>query len=237
MQSIFLSMIKYLCILPCCFVFAYQTVCAQNEKKQLALRKKTFKLTSVALGLDASNYVSRFFDKDKTQHALWLDVGFNRKFFVVAEAGISSTDRIGVFDTLRYRNKGNFIRAGLDLNLIAKSSRNDAITLGLRYARASFNHSVDYEGRSTYWGNFNGSISENALQGSWVEFITSVRVEPIKNICISTSLRFKLFRWLDAPQSIQIAEMPGYGTIFPPGLGGLSVVIISYHVLYRIPFE
>ncbi|MCS6967514.1 MAG: DUF6048 family protein [Cytophagales bacterium] len=219
----------------------------------------TFKPYAFRLGTDLSYWLNGVmaapFGKETLRHNLQYfyantrrfeitaDMAFDKnKWFIVADGGYSSVSRErNQADNLRnfhYRNRGTYWRLGLDYNVLHKifTDRQQALLIGVRYGRASFEHQVTYYALNKPWG-FEGTstaplFSETILnQGGyrWLELVTGLRVALWKGLYLGYTLRAKLAGKSIHTQQIFPNQIPGFGT------ASENVKLsFSYHLYYRL---
>ncbi|HKL89676.1 MAG TPA: DUF6048 family protein, partial [Allomuricauda sp.] len=153
------------------------------------------------VGADISKLVLSFVDEDYTGLELVGDYRLTRKLYLAAEIGNETKrQRENLNNTLLYdyETSGSYIKAGVDLNTYENwYGMNNAITIGGRYAVASFSQTLNeynlYETDRFFNQDFlsgeNPDREFNGLSASWLEFVVGVKVELFANIFAGMSTR------------------------------------------------
>ncbi len=158
------------------------------------------------------------------------EVAYN--FFPTVEFGQQSLKRSS--DTLRYTMSGDYIRVGIDYNLIKYKHRldRDIFFLGVRLATTSFKHEAPLAVVSGVWGMVEGSIPQSSLKAMWGEAVVGVKGEVFPNFYMGLTVRAKMMFAHTSYHNMTPYIVPGFGKGFNRFNAGLS-----YSILYAIPIR
>lgn len=203
-------------------------ICLSNMRAQdtimIPLKIKT--------GLEVSGPVLNYFDKNTLNVEGYFSVDLNEKFSAVLGGGYLNY-KYSQFN-YEYFNKGTFIRAGMDMNLLKpkKSQGRYWAGIGMRYGLSMFTSEVPYFTKDNYWGSIASSIPRKRNTGHFVEFTPGVRAELFRNLCIGWTISIRKMISVNSPRNLRPIYMPGYGD------GGKSVTTgISYFIVWNIPYK
>ena len=146
------------------------------------------------VGADISKLVLSFADEDYTGLELVGDYRLTQKLYLAAEIGNETKKQDEtLLNTLLYdyETSGSYIKAGVDVNTYTNwYGMNNAITIGGRYAFASFTQTLNdyslYETNQFFNEEFlpgeNPNREFSGLSASWLEFVVGAKVELFANI-------------------------------------------------------
>lgn len=196
------------------------------------------------VGADISKLVLSFIDEDYTGLELVGDYRLTHKLYLAAEIG-NETKRQdeNLLNTVLYdyETSGSYIKAGVDMNTYENwFGMNNAITIGGRYAVASFSQTLyDY---SLYETNqfFNPEFSPgenpnrefNGLSASWLEFVVGAKVELFANIFVGMSARLGFLVTNTEDEQFPNLWIPGFNKVTDGSNFGVNY---NYSISYFIP--
>lgn len=133
-----------------------------------------------------------------------------------------------------YQLEGNYIRIGLNYNMINYRHRLDRnlFFIGARFAMAKYSHKADDINIENNWGAFKTNLPETKLSNQWFESVIGIRGEILKNLYMGYTIRIKT-----------ILNDPDYGSFKPfwiPGYGKSTKnwsMGMSYSIFYAIPIK
>ena len=180
---------------------------------------------------DRINYFTEFlFKPERTSYAGSIDVGFNNKYYVVLEFGISEIDLEK--DNYHYLSDGSFWKLGMDFNMLKKVPT-DFFGIGLRVGRASFEHyAKDVIIGDDHWGSFTTTIDSKSYNTYWFETSLGVKGELLKNIYFGWSALVRISVSGRKDSEFQPYYIPGFGK----GENSLNLGL-NYFIYYQIPFN
>jgi len=216
--------------------FIHSAVFAQEEdentppKKKVKKEKEPLYFSGARVGLEMLHLAENIFGTDRTGFEMNADVAVSNKFFLVVDLGTEKYTRSDVTNNYTYTNSGQYLRIGIDYNLLHKKTADEAVSFGLRYASANFKHDLNYTLSDDFWGDASGNIEEQGLSANWVEFVASFKVKIIKNLYLSPNFRIKFLGGSKGNSSLTIADIPGYGVA-----KSNTKASVNYSLLYRLP--
>ncbi len=170
---------------------------------------------------------------DKNSFEVTGELDFH-KYFLTTEFGYASFNR---GDSFTYTAQGNYLRLGIDQNVIPYNTDNDVITVGLRYAFSSFQDRMVLEANSL-GQQVQGSVANNNLQAQWIEAVVGMKVNLWKYVTIGYQLRGKFAKRLKGQDQLETYDIPGFGR---HKKGGDDIkdnaVGFDYYVYFTLPWR
>lgn len=156
----------------------------------------------------------------------------NERIALAADGGYSSF----AYDNYNYSygNKGIYLRAGADYNLlnpILAAGRYFA-GLSLRYGLSMYNHNSSVIGYDNYWGSYETSADNSFHAAHFLEFSPGVRAELFKNFFIGWSVNTRILLWSGAGDHLRAIDIPGFGNGSKAFSSGFN-----YYISFRIPYR
>ncbi|MFD2099274.1 DUF6048 family protein [Flagellimonas iocasae] len=196
------------------------------------------------VGADLSRLTFSFIDEDYTGLELVGDYRITRKMYLAAEIGNEKKlQDEGLGNTLlyRYETSGSYVKAGVDINTYENwFGMNNAITIGGRYAFASFNQTLqDYNIYES--GHFfnpdlvpgaNPNVEYSGLSASWLEFVMGVKAELFANIYIGMSARLGFLITNKEDENFPNLWIPGFNKVTSGSNFGVGY---NYTLTYFLP--
>jgi hypothetical protein len=133
-----------------------------------------------------------------------------------------------------YRNKGYFLRTGLDFNLLKpeKSQGRYWAGIGFHYGLSRFTSETPSFSQDNYWGKTTASIPNKSSWGHFLEATPGIRAEIFKNISIGWSISLRMLLYSGTGKDLRPIYFPGYG------IGGKKTSTeVSYWLTWNIPFK
>lgn len=196
------------------------------------------------VGADLSRLIFSFADEDYTGLELVGDYRLTQKLYLAAELGNETktqNEDLGGTDLYSYKTAGSYIKAGIDINTYENwFGMNNAITIGGRYAVASFSQTLnDYQifDSNRYYnpGFLPGSepnVEYSGLSASWLEFVVGVKAELFANIFIGMSARMGFLVTNKEDERFPNLWIPGFNKVTDGSNFGVSY---NYTLSYFIP--
>ena len=212
-------------------LFSLSNLVAQDDNLYVQEEEKEpLKLTSIKAGIDVGRFTEFLFKPERTSYAGSIDVGFNNKYYVVLEFGISEIDLKK--DNYHYLSDGSFWKLGMDFNMLKKVPT-DFFGIGLRVGRASFEHyAKDVIIGDDHWGSFTTTIDSKSYNTYWFETSLGVKGELLKNIYFGWSALIRISVSGRKDSQFQPYYIPGFGK------GENSINLgLNYFIYYQIPFN
>lgn len=194
-----------------------------SEKKE----KLSFRPYEVKIGVNAIRSGRTFFGSGLTTHEVEAALALHR-YNLVLDYGIEEHQR---GDTYDYENKGSYFRAGFDRNFTKDQNSGNVLSLGLRYARASFEDQLVYTSDQGF-GEESYSLSNSDLTARWFEVAMGLRGKVVSNLYMGFSLRWQFARKIEGEGELKTYEIPGFGKTKRQ-----NSTAFDYYLMWRIPFE
>ncbi|MEN7550361.1 DUF6048 family protein [Rapidithrix thailandica] len=218
---------------------AQQTGAPQPEKtvEPTAPQKKLkepfhWEINSVGLGVDLAPLVLTSLNDQVTRYEAYTDLLLSRTWLVSAAYGRHQTQRADRAQTFDYESKGSYLRFGIDYNFLRKASKTDMITLGLRYAHATFDHAGTSLIDSSYWGGGELHTQVNGVSANIVELAGGIQVNLFRHFYLGSSFRFMILASVSDSPTLNVADIPEYG---PRKEGNSTRMGYNFFVMYRLP--
>jgi hypothetical protein len=183
-------------------------------------------------GLEVSGPFIHYSNKDISNTEAYISVDLNEKRSVFLSAGHLKYQYSQYNYT--YLNKGNFIRIGMDFNLLKpdKSLGKYWLGIGLRYGLSRFTSETTFYDKTNYWGTTTSSLPANAYWGHFLEFSPGVRAEVFKYVSVGWSFSLRKLLYTSTGKDLKPVYFPGYGD------GTKSVTsAMSYYIVINIPYK
>ena len=198
------------------------------------------------VGADISRLVFSFIDEDYTGLELVGDYRLTQKLYLAAELGNEEkTQTEGLGNTLlyNYTTSGSYIKAGVDLNTYENwFGMNNAITLGGRYAVASFNQTLNeyniFDSNRQYSPDIflpgaQPGEKFSGLSASWLELVVGIKAELFANIYVGMSARLGFLVTNKEDERFPNLWIPGFNKVTDGSNFGVG---FNYTISYFIPF-
>jgi hypothetical protein len=186
------------------------------------------------LGLDLSRIAMPFLQPGRRDVEVSADMQIIPNWYGVVELGYHHM-QINKPDLFQYQSQGYFYRIGADKNILppgANNQRHDMAYFGFRLGHAILQQTVSsYHITDTVWGNVNGSIPRQTIQGLWLEFVAGLKIQITKYLDLGWSVRGRTL--LNHPE--QKTNVPPYVI---PGFGKGSnrqAFDFNYSLFFQIP--
>lgn len=184
-------------------------------------------------GIDLSRFAMNLVNE--RQHKSFeanIDCELKYRFFPVIEAGMHSLK--DNTESYQYKSEGNYIRIGLNYNMLNYRQRFDRniFFIGFRYAYSAYNYQAPNITIENAWGLYQNSFEAINSDLQWFEAVVGMRGEIFKNIYLGYTLRVK--------QKIQKNPFDQFAPYWIPGFGKEAqtrVMGMSYSISYAIPIK
>jgi hypothetical protein len=186
----------------------------------------------IKIGAEVSGPATYFIEKKNLSAEGYIAVDLNEKISAVLGAGYLNYS-YSQFN-YDYLNKGMFIRAGVDFNLLKpeKSMGKYWAGIGLRYGLSVFNSEIPSFKKENYWGLMTSSIPQKTNWGHFVEVNPGVRAEIFRNISIGWTISLRMLVYTGTGKDLRPIYFPGFGN------GAKTVSTgINYFLVWSIPYK
>jgi hypothetical protein len=186
----------------------------------------------IKVGLEVSGPVLYISDKKILNAEGYISVDINEKASAVLNAGYLNY-KYSQYN-YEYLNRGAFIRAGIDFNLLKpdKSLGKYWGGVGLRYGISLFNSEVPLLEQDNYWGKTISSIPKKTYWGHFLEISPGVRAEIFKNFSMGWTVSLRMLLFTGTGKDLRPIYFPGFGN------GGKTVTAgLNYFIVWNIPYK
>lgn len=186
----------------------------------------------IKVGLEVSGPVTYFIEKNNLSVEGYFSADINEKAAAVLAAGYLDYNYSQYNYT--YLNKGAFIRAGVDFNLLSpdKAMGKYWFGVGLRYGLSRFTSEYPTFYKENYWGVKSSSISKKTNWGHFLEVSPGVRAEIFKNFSMGWTVSLRFLLYTGTGKNLRPIYFPGFGN------GGKTVTAgLNYFLVWNIPYK
>ncbi len=196
------------------------------------------------VGADLSRLTFSFIDEDYSGLELVGDYRLTRKLYLAAEIGNETKlqdETLGRTVLYEYETSGSYIKAGVDINTYENwFGMNNAITIGGRYAVASFSQTLNdytiFETENFFNQEFlpgsDPNVEFSGLSASWLEFVMGIKAELFANIYIGMSARLGFLITNKEDERFPNLWIPGFNKVTDGSNFGVGY---NYSLTYFIP--
>jgi len=187
---------------------------------------------NIKIGFDLYGPIYYSYDRNNQSIEGWLSVDIDTGRSVVIEAG--HLDYLYSQYNYDYKNKGVFIRAGMDFNLLKPETAIGKYYagIGLRYGLSIFRSQVPYLKYSNYWGTVSSSVPQKTYSAHFLEVTPGIRTELFRHVEIGWSVRLRFLVYSSTGKDLKAVYIPGFGNgtkVVSPG--------INYYIVFSIPYK
>ena len=203
-----------------------------------SLKKKNYALR---FGFDPLKIALSQTDKNYSGFEVVGDLNFFENLFLSIEFG--REDKTKQSEKINFTTTGSYIKLGADYNMYKNwKGMNNHIYVGIRFANSLHKQKVNsfYLRNSDFsWGNeliTSGTgigLREN-LNASWIEFVTGIKVQVLKNIYMGFNVRFNRLFNDKKPLNFDNLYIPGFNKKTDENIFGAG---FNYTISYSIPIK
>lgn len=201
-------------------------VSGQSEQPKEEKEKIDWKPYELKLGVNVIRSGRTFFGAGITTHEIQGALALHH-YNLVLDLGTEERNRS---EGYQYRSAGNYFRVGIDNNFAKDKSSGNAISLGLRYAQANFEETLNY---TNDYGFGLQSISEinPSVIARWAELNFNIRGKIATNLYMGMTLRWQMLRRMQGEGDFKSYDIPGFGNTKRN-----NSTQFDYYIAWRIPF-
>lgn len=198
-----------------------------------ALGQSKFIVSSMRVGIDGTAIAQSIFDPSYNAFEINSDLTY-KKYILSFDYGTTNYSREFRTEARNadYANRGYYFRLGGDLNLIPNDVDNNAIFVGLRYARSFFSERLNTMISDPVYGTLAQDLSNSGMTAGWFEVVGGMKVKVTKNVFFGYTFRYKFLRRRSSFQEFVPHDIPGFGRE-----SSKNAVGFNYHVFYQLPFK
>ena len=183
---------------------------------------------SIRVGTDLSLIGLSIADPNISNFELNIDSEFY-KYLLSFDYGFQSLSSSS--NDFKYEHTGSYYRAGIDANFNYNDGYESVLFLGIRYAKSSFNETLNISTSDLVFGANNISFSNDNVRARWFEAVAGLKVAVWGNLYLGFTGRFKFEKKISSQTSFSTYEIPGYGKSSKN-----SKFAMNYQIFYKIPF-
>ena len=202
-------------------------VCASFAQEANETIERDFRPHEIKIGVNGIRSFRTPLNSDYTSHELQTMVGFYR-YILVIDAGTEKNLR---GETFNYENSGWYWRSGVDWNFIKNKESGNVLSLGLRYARASFKDELEYTSDQGF-GEEDFRYSNTDLTARWYELTLNMRGKVATNLYMGFTLRWQFSRKINGEGDLKTFDIPGFGSTTRN-----NSTAFDYYLAWRLPFR
>nr|WP_299383673.1 DUF6048 family protein [Allomuricauda sp.] len=199
----------------------------------------------IRVGADLNRLVFSFLDEDYTGVELVGDFRLTQKLYLAGELGNEEKtlyEDLGTAPLYNYTSKGSYIKLGVDINTYENwFGMQNAITIGGRYAFATFNQTLNdyniYDSNRFFLpddllAGLNPGQEFGGLSASWLEFVAGIKAELFANIYVGITARLGFLITNSEDEQFPNLWIPGFNRVTDGSNFGVSY---NYTLSYLIP--
>jgi hypothetical protein len=171
-------------------------------------------------------------DKNMLNTEAYISVDINEKASLFVGAGYSNYKYTQY--NYEYLNKGEFIRAGVDFNMLKpdKSIGKYWAGVGLRYGASLFSSEIPSFKKENYFGITTSSIPKKTYLAHFLEVSPGVKAEVFRNFSMGWTISLRMLLYSGTGKDLRAIYLPGFGN------GSKKVSTgINYFIVWNIPYK
>lgn len=206
-----------------------ETVNPQKEPR-LPAEKHSFKPSGMRLGTNIFRLGRTAFTSDYSSWDIAADLDFYRYMLDVTYGRESRTEATDSYD---YTSDGSFLRIGPDVNFIKDRSEANALLIGLKYVRGTYNETFVFQDNNNLTGiPTDQNLSNESLRARWLEVNAGLKVRMWSQLYAGFYFRYRFNRVISGDREFGTYQVPGYGLA-----ERRTVLGFDYYIFWRIPFK
>jgi Domain of unknown function (DUF6048) len=186
----------------------------------------------IKAGLEVSGPAIYYSDKNILNEEAYISADLDERRSVVLAAGYLNFKYSQ--NNYTYLNHGNFVRIGIDYNLLKadKSQGKYWAGIGLRYGLSRFTYEVPFYQTTDYWGTTTSSIPPKTNWAHFLEACPGVRAEIFNHFSIGWSISLRMLLYSGTGKNLKPVYIPGFGNGTKTISAGLN-----YYIVWNIPYK
>ncbi|WP_370088487.1 DUF6048 family protein [Ekhidna sp.] len=202
-------------------------VFGQPAQQQKPKEPVDFRPYEIKIGVNAIRSGRTAFGSGLTSHEVEAALAVHR-YNVVVDFGVEENQRGASFD---YQNKGGYYRVGIDRNFTKDKESGNVLSLGLRYARASFEDRMTFTSDQGF-GEQTYTLENDDLTARWLEVAFGLRGKVVSNLYMGFTMRWQFARKINGEGELKTYDIPGFGKTKRQ-----NSTAFDYYLMWRIPFR
>lgn len=165
----------------------------------------------LVIGTDLLNPLAGAMGKDYSSYEVSVEYGLKRKYFPIAEVGMSQSDNNSDFGPVFHSPLAPYGRIGI--NYAFSQSAKSFAYIGARLGFSKFSYDVsNITVTSGYWDeSITTALSGEKSNATWTEFLGGLRVSITNHILMGWNVRAKFRTHVKETLYSSPAYIPGYG--------------------------
>lgn len=186
----------------------------------------------IRIGIDLFGPSYWLYDENKLTVEGFISVDTDSSRAIVLEAG--HLDYKYSQYNYEYFCRGNFIKAGMDFNLLdpAIAGNRYFAGIGLRYGISFYEHEAPSLTYDNYWTLSSSSVERTRHTAHFIEASPGIRTWLTSHITIGWAVKLKVLIYSGADKDMRAIQIPGYGNglkTFSPG--------INYYLIWNFTYR
>lgn len=209
---------------------AKETVTTEVAEKDAKPKvERDFKPSAVNVGMEGIGLGRTGISSGFTQLEAQADIDFDR-YFLVVDLGHERNSIAN--DAFNYSNNGNYLRIGVQVNMMPYNPNRNFFFFGFRYAKSNFSDQIHYSKAFEKWGQKDISLANNGVSARWYEMTMGLKVKVLERLYFGYTLRYKIGKKMSGFDELMPRNIPGFGRASKSSNAGFN-----YYFLYHIPFR
>ena len=218
-----------------------QTTAVSSTLKEIELEQTEPKTYALRAGIDIVKPLITQFSNDYKGLEIVGDLQLGKRLYVAAELG--TEEKTQQAELINFTTSGSYFKLGIDYNFFNNwKGMNNALYLGLRYARSLHTHTVNsYELyqltrylRQAPTENGYASGERQQISNGWVELLVGTKVQLLPNFYAGISARLHILNTNPQPENFGNLYAPGFNKITDDNKFGAG---FNYTLTYSFPFR
>lgn len=218
-----------------------QTTAVSSTLKEIELEQTEPKTYALRAGIDIVKPLITQFSNDYKGLEIVGDLQLGKRLCVAAELG--TEEKTQQAELINFTTSGSYFKLGIDYNFFNNwKGMNNALYLGLRYARSLHTHTVNsYELyqltqylRQAPTENGYASGERQQISNGWVELLVGTKVQLLPNFYAGISARLHILNTNPQPENFGNLYAPGFNKITDDNKFGAG---FNYTLTYSFPFR
>ncbi|NQZ74963.1 MAG: hypothetical protein HRT61_02475 [Ekhidna sp.] len=190
-------------------------------------KKADWRPYDLKVGFNAIRSGRAWFESDISTHEGQVALALHR-YNLVLDYGFEERQR---GDSLDYSNSGSYVRFGFDRNFTKNKESGNVLSLGLRYARASFEDRMAFV-EDQGFGEQEYILTNDNLSARWLEIALGLRGKIVSNLYMGFTMRWQFARKVEGEGLLKTFDIPGFGKTRRQ-----NSTAFDYYLMWRIPFK
>ncbi|MEM9337234.1 MAG: DUF6048 family protein [Bacteroidota bacterium] len=204
---------------------------AQDDAEEVEEKeKKEYKFHGVRVGANLIRAGRTFLGSGVETQEIQVALGVNG-----VELNVDyGTERNEIMSDYQYVNEGSYLRFGIDRNFVKNPGSGNALSLGLRYATASFEDKLDFT-----VSDFDApdtpqdlTFANSDLNSWWLELVFNLRGKIVSNLYTGFTLRWQFANTVNGQGVLKTFDIPGFGNTKRE-----NSTAFDYYIMWRIPLK